>query len=543
VNPTSKSLLALALLSGQAAVNAALTDVGNGLINDPDAQMTWVADANLFKTQAAQSGNAAAFVNTIISDWGRPFTSSTFNNGVTYGLTSADFDTSGGAMTWFGATAWVNYLNVANYKGYSDWRLPNIGGAGSHPGVCGGACYPTNSGYPISSSEWWELFFLELGGVQGSPITTTHNSSYALFTNVLGGYWSNGLGNDSVNTFTDLANGFGTDGSQGRNNTNAMQSVWIVRSGLSVVSPPPMAHLVLVPSAILSFGNQVVGTVSPSQTVTITSTGTGAASISVVASGDFVATNNCPASLSPGSNCTIGITFNPTAVDARTGSLTVTAGAVYAIALSGTGTIGVSVTPSALTVTAGVPVTLTWSSTAGSVCTASSTGTADGWNGKLAANGTMAVTETAAATYTYDLHCTQGSQGAIGDAVVTDTIPSVSLSANPTNLTVGQPTTLTWSSSNAMSCSASSNGTGWTGTKPTSGSTVVTDSTVGLITYTLACASGPQSVQATTQVFDNAQPQQKGGGGALDLLSLFSLLGILGVRSRYGRSGFEPRDT
>src|SRR5437868_607090 len=63
MNRTLKGFLALALLSGTAVADAALTPVGNGLIDDPDANMTWVADANLFQTQAAQSGNAAAFVN------------------------------------------------------------------------------------------------------------------------------------------------------------------------------------------------------------------------------------------------------------------------------------------------------------------------------------------------------------------------------------------------------------------------------------------------------------------------------------------------
>ena len=73
-----------------------LTDVGNGLINDSDANITWVADANLFRTQVAQSGNAAAFVTTIINDYGRPFFLP--NSTITYSLTAADFDTNSGAM-------------------------------------------------------------------------------------------------------------------------------------------------------------------------------------------------------------------------------------------------------------------------------------------------------------------------------------------------------------------------------------------------------------------------------------------------------------
>jgi hypothetical protein len=538
---TLQSLLAIALLSGPLVANAGLVAVTGGhLVNDTDHNITWAADANLFLTQATQSGNPAAFVATIISDWSAPFVSASYS-GVTHSLTAADFDTAGGNMTWFGATAWVNYLNVTNYQGYSDWRLPDTGGAGSSPAYCGGPCYPSNSGYPISSSEWWELFSLELGGVFGTPLSTTHNASYALFTNVQFGYWSDVGPIDRTNDLFDIVEDFGVDGAQGRNyTTTIMESAWPVRKGLSMVPPPPMAHLVLAPATgKLSFGNQLVGTVSPSQTVTVTSTGTGAAAIAVAASGDFVPTNNCPASLAPGANCTVGVTFNPTGVDARTGSLTVTAGAVYPIALSGTGTISASLVSSASTVTAGVPVTLTWTSSIGAVCTASGGATGDGWKGTLAASGTMSVTEATAGKYTYGIQCTQGSQTANAQAIVTDTVPTVSLSASPTNLSFGQPTTLTWTSSNATSCTASSNGAGdgWTGTKATNGTASISESTVGLITYTLTCSSGPQSAKASAQAFNNAKPSS--GGGEMSLVSLIGLFGILAFRTTRRRLKIE----
>jgi hypothetical protein len=542
----AKSLLPLALLFGPGVVNAALVAVTGGLlVNDTDHNITWTADANLFQTQAAQSGDAAAFVTTIINDWGAPFVSSNFNNGISYSLTAADFDTSSGGMTWFGAVAWINYLNVTNYQGYSDWRFPNIGSAGSEPGICGGGCYPSNSGQPISSSEWWELFFTELGGVERTPISTTHNGSYSLFSSIQGTYWSHGLGNDSVNTFTDLAVDFANDSGQGRNGTGLIQPVWVVRSGLSVAPPPPMAHLVLVPSRLISFGNQVVGTASASQSVKVTSTGTGPAAIASSTTGDFAATSDCPASLVPGASCTIGLTFNPTAVDARTGALTVTAGAVYTVALSGTGTIAVSLASSASTVTVGVPITLTWTSASGATCTASGGGSGDGWSGNLPASGTASVTESATGTYHYTLHCTSGSQGDVGEAVVTDTVPSVSISANPTNLMFGQATTVTWSSTNAASCTASSNGAGdgWSGTKATSGTASIAETTVGMITLTLTCTSGPQSAHASTQIFNNAKPSS-GGGGDLDILSLLALCSVSGLgmaRRRFLVSSRDPR--
>ena len=527
-------LTALTLLAAPMAAIAGLVAVPGGqLVNDTDHNITWTADGNLFLTQAAQSGNATALVAAIISNWGMPFVSPNFNNGVSYSLTAADFDTSGGGMTWFGAIAWVNYLNVTNYQGYSDWRLPNIGPAGTNPGICGGACYPSTSGEPISSSEWWELFFTELGGVQRTPIQTTHNSSYLLFTNMLGGGWGgNGQPLDLANDFTDLANTFGADSGQQRAFTNNMTFAWIVRPGLSVTSPPPMAHLVLAPAGMLSYGKQKIGTVSPTQTIMVKNTGTGAANFTVAASGDFAQTNNCSASLAPGTTCTIGVTFNPTAVDARIGTLTVTAGAAYTIALSGTGTIKVTITPSASTVTVGVPVTLAWTSSPGAVCFAETATAGDGWVGSsLPSNGALSVTESAAGTYTYSLRCNQGLQGDIGQAVVTDTVPTVSLSAQPTNLTVGQPTTLTWTSSNAAMCMASSNGAGdgWSGTKALSDISPVTQNTPGLITYTLTCTSGPQSAQSSVQVFYNAKPSS-GGGGQMSLLSLFLLLGSCGLR-------------
>jgi len=545
MNTITKCLSMLALLAGPLVANAGLVSVTGGkLVNDTDDNITWTADANLFLTQATQSGDAAAFVATIISDWGTPFVSPNFNNGISYSLTAADFDTIGGGMTWFGAVAWINYLNVTNYQGYSDWRFPNIGTAGSNPGPCGGACYPSNSGQPISSSEWWELFFKELGGVERTPISITHNSSYSLFTNVQGSYWSNGLGNDSINTYADLANGFENDSGQGRNSTGLIQPVWLVRSGLSVASPPPMAHLVLAPSRLLSFGNQVVGTASVAQSVKVTSTGTGAATIIIAASGDFVPTSDCPTTLASGASCTINIAFNPTAVDARTGSLTVTAGVVYSVALTGTGTIAVSLTPSASTVTAGVPIILTWTSSAGATCIAANGGTGDGWSGNVPASGTMSVTEASAGPYTYSLRCNEGSQGEVANAMVTDTLPTVSLTANPTNLTFGQAATLTWSSTNAASCAASSNGSGdgWTGAKATSGTASIAETTVGLITLTLTCTSGPQSVQASAQISNNAQPPSGGGGGGeMSSLSLAFLLGIIGLSMAKGCRRNAPR--
>jgi probable HAF family extracellular repeat protein len=315
----------------------------------------------------------------------------------------------------------------------------------------------------------------------------------------------------------------------GYNTPNSDQNSYLLTPQTLSVTPAPLA-----------FGNQPVGTVSAAQSVAVTNKTTSSIPIaSITPAGDFaIANNNCTATLAPGASCTVGVTFAPTAVDSRTGTLSITADTVYDVSLSGTGTLAVNLASSASTSTVGVPVTLTWSgvSLAGETCVASGGVSGDGWTGQLFSSGSMAVTESAAGKFTYTFTCTAGSQSATGQVVVTDTVPTVSLSANPTNLTVGQATTLTWTAANATTCTASGNGTGdgWTGTKPASGTATITESTTGLITYTLTCTSGPQSAQSSVQVFNNAKSSGggSGGGGALGLVSLGSMLGILLLRTR-----------
>ena len=45
---------------------------------------------------------------------------------------------------------------------------------------------------------------------------------------------------------------------------------------------------------------------------------------SIVASGDFAQTNDCPATVAPAGFCTLSVTFTPTAAGTRTGAVTIT---------------------------------------------------------------------------------------------------------------------------------------------------------------------------------------------------------------------------
>jgi len=150
---------------------------------------------------------------------------------------------------------------------------------------------------------------------------------------------------------------------------------------------------------------------------------------------------------------------------------------------------------------AGVPFTLTWTSTGtGNVCTASGGAPGDGWSGTEPANGSAKVTETTTGTYGYLLTCVNAGGSGVGTATVeVGTVPAPTVSLNltpnpvaPSTATVTNTTTLTWSTVNAKSCTAAGGdgSDGWTGAQPTSGTlSINVPQTVGSYTYILNCVS------------------------------------------------------
>jgi hypothetical protein len=231
-----KTLLALALLDSATVTGtaqASLFDRGNGLIYDNATNITWAKDANLFQTQAAGNANLVADIiaanNGVIHD-----IPNSFDNGI-YTLTSTDFTASSGTLDWWGAQAWIGYLNKASYDGYNNWALPtaslNISGFG----------------FNQTGSQMGELFYNELGGVAFSSISTTHNVNYNLFTNVqISPYWSDSNSPDGAWSFF-----FGTGYEFPFNYKNGQYYAWAVRPG-DVSSVP-------LPAAFWLFGSGLMG--------------------------------------------------------------------------------------------------------------------------------------------------------------------------------------------------------------------------------------------------------------------------------------------
>ncbi len=111
-------------------------------------------------------------------------------------------------------------------------------------------------------------------------------------------------------------------------------------SGSSSQSSQGAPQASLTPSA-LTFASQAEGSTSASQMLTLSNAGTAVLAVSsIAATGDFVETNTCGSSVAAGGSCTIGVTFQPTVMGARTGRLTVTdniSDSPQSVALSGQG--------------------------------------------------------------------------------------------------------------------------------------------------------------------------------------------------------------
>lgn len=144
-----------------------------------------------------------------------------------------------------------------------------------------------------------------------------------------------------VNGLATLTTKFATDGTHtitpaysGDANFNPHIAASVSESVLS-----PKVNLSV---SALNFGNQKVGTTSAPQSVKLTNRGSGELFVSAITvAGDYHQTNNCPASLNSNSSCTISVTFTPTKIGVRTGSVSVKDNATNSpqkVSLTGSGT-------------------------------------------------------------------------------------------------------------------------------------------------------------------------------------------------------------
>jgi YD repeat-containing protein len=132
------------------------------------------------------------------------------------------------------------------------------------------------------------------------------------------------------------------------NNTTLAATLTIggVSGTFNVTTLPPATGAVSLSATSLTFTSQAQGTTSVAQTVMLTNNSTATLTISGIAisagSSDFTKTSagTCGSTVAAGASCTITVTFTPSAVGARTGTVTIISDAVgspHTVSLSGTG--------------------------------------------------------------------------------------------------------------------------------------------------------------------------------------------------------------
>jgi len=113
--------------------------------------------------------------------------------------------------------------------------------------------------------------------------------------------------------------------------------------------------------------------------------------------------------------------------------------------------------------------------------------------------------------------------------------PNVTLNLSPTTVTVGASAMLSWTVTNASSCTASG---AWSGTQALSGSMTFTPSAAGSATYNLTCTNASGYAESSQVLTANSSGGGGGGGGggALDFASLAALAALAGVCRRRRRA-------
>lgn len=224
-----RTIFLFALLSETA--HAQLTSYSNediDLVYSSVSNVTWTKDANLMATMMIEQG-FDNLVEAVIS--ASPIVINTPNelspDGI-YHVTKNDFgnylyqEDSYGYSSWFGAMAFVNYLNHINYAGSSQWRLPTVVSYSyvgcDVMGVSPECSYENFVNDKVAGNEYAELYYLEMKADGAHTVGANYQENYGfpdtdLFINRQNFfYWTQsetGFGDGSLQAawYTSMADG------------------------------------------------------------------------------------------------------------------------------------------------------------------------------------------------------------------------------------------------------------------------------------------------------------------------------------------------
>lgn len=147
-------------------------------------------------------------------------------------------------------------------------------------------------------------------------------------------------------------------------------------------------------------------------------------------------------------------------------------------------------------------------------------------------SGTFSFSASPGTTYFVNVLAQPASPATAGTYALTVTpAPVVTLTPSVTSVNSGGTVTLTWSTQNATSCTATG-GSGWSGNESPSGGTLTTSALTATTTFSLSCTGGggTGSASATVTVTTPSSSGKSGGGGSFDIASILALLSLLALR-------------
>lgn len=212
------ALLASALLFASINAQAELTSYnpnGAELVYSSISNVTWTKDANLLKSMYDADNT---LIDKIIA------VTPTYDDSV-WGVQTIgadNFNTANGTADWWGALAFVDYLNDISYGGSNEWRLPTVTYRLS------GVRSPGNG--TEAGNELPELFYQELGGTAYSNIP----NSDTFDNEQVGTYWTGSLFAANPNQAWNFNT---SNGYQGTNIRGFENYVWAVTPGMVAAVP------------------------------------------------------------------------------------------------------------------------------------------------------------------------------------------------------------------------------------------------------------------------------------------------------------------
>jgi hypothetical protein len=274
------------------------------------------------------------------------------------------YDPTSGAWSVAPSTSGTRYLNTTTLL--SDGKVLVTGGANTR--------YPQNSAeiYDPTANTWTPTGNMTIGRYAHTASLLTDGTVL-----VAGGYGQSiSCGKDctsyiptsKVDVFNETAGTF--TAAAGLSQAVAYQSMTVLSNGramesggsgvTSVCCTVENTANIYTPLSLtfsassLSFGLLQIGLSSSPQTVTVTNVSSHSVTFSsITSSGDYPESNTCPTTLTASQNCTITVTFTPTASGTRNGAITLKdnspGSSSQTISLTGTGeTLALGFTPSSL---------------------------------------------------------------------------------------------------------------------------------------------------------------------------------------------------